>query len=49
MCTIDALFVMYAIGGGMLGWFGMKGYRRWSAKRNEVKQKPDDGVSPIAE
>lgn len=33
MCTVDALFVMYMIGGSMLGYLGMKSYKKYVAKK----------------
>lgn len=39
--SIDALFVMYAIGGAFLGWFGMKSYREYVVRKNKSKSKPE--------
>jgi len=44
MCEvqIDSLFVMWAIGGGFLGWVGMKSYKRYQSGKNRIEsEKPD--------
>lgn len=43
MCTsisIDALFVMYAIGGAMLGWLGMRSWKKYNNRGKDTDAKP---------
>jgi len=51
MCEvqIDSLFVMWAIGGGFLGWVGMKSYKRYQSGKKDVEtSKPDEGIDSIS-
>lgn len=48
MCEIhiDSLFVMWAIGGGFLGWAGMKAFRKWRYNKSKtIMEKFVDGVN----
>jgi len=39
---------MWAIGGGFLGWAGMKAWKNYrSGKKNIVASKPDDSIDAI--
>ncbi len=42
MCIIDAMFVMYAIGGGMLGWFGVKALKKYNHTKKNANGKPTE-------
>lgn len=50
MCTeIDSFFVMWVIGGAVLGWIGGKAYKKYSAKKNIVESKAHSKPQTIGE
>lgn len=38
MINLDVIALMYIVGGGFLGWFGMKAYRKYSESKKKIIQ-----------
>lgn len=50
MCNVinlDVVALMYIVGGGFLGWFGMKAFRSYN--KNIVAKKTDESIDSIGD
>ena len=42
MCLVDSVFIMWAIGGAMLGWFGIKSWKKYKIRNQNTNSKPTE-------